>query len=169
MTAQQDARDGALPSDGSALARARRAVSRDRLPGGRGLLLPALHAVQDEFGHVPDEAVAVLAEEFNVSRADVHGVLTFYPDFRRQPGGRVTIAVCRAEACQAVGAGALLDEVAGRLGVPVGAVTPGGGVALEEVFCLGNCALGPSASVAGRVLGRATADRILAAAERAAG
>jgi formate dehydrogenase subunit gamma len=128
---------------------------------GQQALLPALHAVQDQLGHVPDEAVPVLAEELNLSRADVHGVLTFYRDFRREPVGRRHARVCRAEACQAVGAQAVLDAVAERLGVPVGGTTADGAVTLDEVFCLGNCALGPSALVDGRLHGRLTAERLL--------
>jgi formate dehydrogenase subunit gamma len=148
--------------------RVRDAVSRARAAGGRGLLLPALQAVQADVGHVPDEAVGVLADEFNLSRADVHGVITFYRDFRREPGGRTPVRVCRAEACQAVGADALVTAVEERFGAKLGAATADGAVQLDEVFCLGNCALGPSASVAGRLIGRATADRIAAELARCA-
>jgi formate dehydrogenase subunit gamma len=122
--------------------------------GGEGLLLPALHAVQGAFGHVPEEAVAALADRFNLSRADVHGVITFYRDFTTSPAGHPRVRICRAEACQAVGAVALLAEVRDRLGRE----------AVDEVFCLGNCALGPSAVIDGRLVGRATADRVVAAA-----
>jgi formate dehydrogenase subunit gamma len=163
-TEQHDAGPG---SARSVRDRAEHVVERQRALGGRGLLLPALHAVQAEFGHVPGEAVAVLADAFNLSRADVHGVLTFYPDFRKEPGGRVAVRLCRAEACQAVGAQALIDAVEARLGTRLGSATADGAVQLDEVFCLGNCALGPSASVAGRVIGRATTDRVLQAVQRA--
>jgi formate dehydrogenase subunit gamma len=135
------------------------AVERVRAEGGDGLLLPALHAVQAEFGHVPDDAVAVLADRFNLSRADVHGVITFYRDFTTSPAGLPRVRVCRAEACQAVGANALLAAVRERLA----------GEAVGEVFCLGNCALGPSAIVAGRVVGRATVDRVLSAVHPSGG
>lgn len=124
--------------------------------GGGGLLLPALHAVQDALGYVPDEAVGVLAERFNISRADVHGVITFYRDFTTSPAGRPRIRVCRAEACQAVGAEALLAAVRETLDEPV-----------DDVFCLGNCALGPAATVSGRLLGRATVERVVAVATSA--
>jgi formate dehydrogenase subunit gamma len=145
------------------------AIATARADGERGGLLPALHAVQAAFGHVPDQAIGLLAEEFNLSRADVHGVLTFYRDFRRAPAGRTQVRICGAEACQSVGAHDLIADVTTRLDVPLGATTPDGAVTLDEVFCLGNCALGPSASVNGRVIGRATNDRILTAVRRAAG
>jgi formate dehydrogenase subunit gamma len=148
--------------------RVRRAVAAARRAGGDGLLLPALHAVHDEFGHLPAEATGVLAEEFNLSRADVHGVASFYRDFRREPGGRTSVRICRAEACQSVGAAALVEAVEARWATKLGTATADGAVQLDEVFCLGNCALGPSASVAGRVLGRATADKIASAVSRIA-
>jgi formate dehydrogenase subunit gamma len=136
------------------------AITAARADGDRGPLLPALHAVQATFGHIPDEAIGVLAEEFNLSRADVYGVVTFYRDFRREPAGRTRVRICAAEACQSVGARALAAAVSERLGVPVGSTDVAGTVTLEEVFCLGNCALGPSASVDGRVIGRASVERI---------
>jgi formate dehydrogenase subunit gamma len=145
----------------------RQAVAQARAGGGEGLLLPAVHAVQDAVGHVPDEAIAVLADEFNLSRADVLGVVSFYRDFRRSPAGRTVVRVCRAEACRSVGAVQLADDVQARLGLQLGATGDDGAVTLDEVFCLGNCALGPSASVDGRVIGRATVERILDAVSRA--
>ncbi|HEY5185477.1 MAG TPA: NAD(P)H-dependent oxidoreductase subunit E [Actinomycetes bacterium] len=126
-----------------------------------GPLLLALHAVQQALGHVPDDAVPVIADELNLSRADIHGVVTFYRDFRRTPAGRTQVRVCRAEACQAVGGQALLDGVTQRLGVGVGETSVDGAVTVEEVFCLGNCALGPSALVDGRLHGRLTVDRLV--------
>ncbi len=127
--------------------------------GRRGPLLPVLHAVQHALGHVPDSAVPLIGEGLNLSRADVHGVLTFYTDLRRTPGGRVAVQVCRGEACQAVGAAELVTAAQQRFGVELGATTADGEVSLDEVFCLGNCALGPSALVtsalvAGQCLGR---------------
>jgi formate dehydrogenase subunit gamma len=139
-------------------ARTRAAVAPHR--GLRGPLLPVLHAVQAEFGWIPAEAVPVVADELNLSRADVHGVVTFYADFRREPAGRSTVRLCRAEACQAVGAQALVEAVEARFAVKVGATSADGEVTLEEVFCLGNCALGPSASVDGAVVGRASVQRL---------
>jgi formate dehydrogenase subunit gamma len=137
--------------------RIRAAAARAR-DGGGGPLLPALHAVQAEFGHLPEPTEAVLAQEFNLSRADVHGVITFYRDFTSSPAGRPRLRICRAEACQAVGGEALLASARERLDAD----------AVDEVFCLGNCALGPSASVDGRVLGRATVERLAAAVAVAA-
>lgn len=120
----------------------------------RGPLLVMLHAIQDRLGYVDPEVVPLLARELNLSRADVHGVLTFYHDFRTTPPGEVTLAVCRAEACTSVGAETVLDEIKAVLGIGVGETTPDGSTTLRQVFCLGNCALGPSAQVNGRVHGR---------------
>ncbi|MFB6516397.1 NAD(P)H-dependent oxidoreductase subunit E [Streptomyces sp. NPDC056401] len=119
----------------------------------RGALLPVLHAVQAELGYIPQEAIPVLADEFNLSRADVHGVVTFYHDFRREPAGRTVVRICRAEACQALGAQELVDYVRAA-GMPLGQTTPDGAVTVEQVFCLGNCALGPALEVNGRLHGR---------------
>ncbi len=130
--------------------------------GDRGALLPILHGVQHALGYVPTEVVPVIAAELNLSRADVHGVVSFYRDFRRTPPGRTVVGLCRAEACQAVGADALAAQVEARLGVECGATRADGGVTLDEVFCLGNCALGPAAIVDGRVLGRVTVDTVAA-------
>ncbi|MYW62721.1 NADH-quinone oxidoreductase subunit E [Streptomyces sp. SID8379] len=125
----------------------------------RGALLPVLHAVQAELGCVPQEAVPVLADEFNLSRADVHGVVTFYHDFRREPAGRGTVRICRAEACQALGSERLVTY-AREAGTPVGETSANGAVTVEQVFCLGNCALGPSVEVNGRLHGRVTPERL---------
>ncbi|MFF3418945.1 NAD(P)H-dependent oxidoreductase subunit E [Streptomyces sp. NPDC002698] len=125
------------------------AVHRDR----RGALLPVLHAVQAELGCVPKEAIPVLADEFNLSRADVHGVVTFYHDFRAEPAGRTTVRICRAEACQALGADGLVTYVR-EAGLVLGETSANGAVTVEQVFCLGNCALGPSVEVNGRLYGR---------------
>jgi formate dehydrogenase subunit gamma len=136
--------------------------------GERGALLPILHAIQSEYGHIDPQTIPVIAEELNLSRADVHGVVTFYKDFRQQPPGQTTVRICRAEACQSVGSDALAQRVQARLGVGFGETTTDGAVSLESVFCLGNCALGPSVEVGGRLYGRMDADRInaLLAAER---
>ncbi|MFE9607235.1 formate dehydrogenase subunit gamma [Streptomyces sp. NPDC006012] len=128
--------------------------------GERGPLLPILHAIQAELGHVPQEAVPLLAQELNLSRADVHGVVSFYHDFRSEPAGRTTVRICRAEACQALGAGALESCARERAGVPLGETRADGSVTVEQVFCLGNCALGPSVEVNGKVLGRMSAHRL---------
>ncbi|WP_392960802.1 NAD(P)H-dependent oxidoreductase subunit E [Streptomyces sp. LN245] len=125
------------------------AVHRDQ----RGALLPVLHAVQAELGCVPKEAIPVLADEFNLSRAYVHGVVTFYHDFRAEPAGRTAVRICRAEACQALGAGGLVTYVR-EAGLALGETSADGAVTVEQVFCLGNCALGPSVEVNGRLYGR---------------
>jgi formate dehydrogenase subunit gamma len=122
--------------------------------GQRGALLPVLHAVQEELGYVPWEAIPMLADELNLSRADVHGVVTFYHDFRSAPAGRTTIRICRGEACQAVGAERLVSHVRESCGMSLGETRADGSLTVEQVFCLGNCALGPAAQVNGRLQGR---------------
>ncbi|MEV5608611.1 NAD(P)H-dependent oxidoreductase subunit E [Streptomyces sp. NPDC052225] len=129
--------------------------------GERGALLPVLHAVQAELGYVPQAAIQVLADEFNLSRADVHGVVTFYHDFRSAPAGRTTVRVCRAEACQALGAERLLAHLR-QSGKELGETSADGSTTVEQVFCLGNCALGPSVEVNGRLHGRVTTGRLAA-------
>lgn len=128
--------------------------------GLEGPLLPILHAVQAEWGHVPDEALPVIAEALNISRAEVHGVMTFYHDFRDHPAGRHVVKLCRAEACQAVGADALSDHARAALGVDWHGTTPDGAVTLEPVYCLGLCACGPAALVDGKVVGRVTPEAL---------
>lgn len=121
---------------------------------GRGALLPLLHAIQREIGHVPDDAVPVIALGLNLSRADVHGVVTFYHDFRRVPTGKHVVKICRAEACQARGGAVIESEVAARLGVEMGKTRADGWVTLEAIYCLGLCATGPNALVDGRPMSR---------------
>ncbi|MDI3389569.1 NAD(P)H-dependent oxidoreductase subunit E [Streptomyces sp. B-S-A8] len=128
--------------------------------GQRGPLLPIVHAIQAEWGHVPQEVIPLLAQELNLSRADVHGVISFYDDFRREPTGRTTVRICRGEACQAVGAGALLTCARDRTGLSPGETRADGSVTVDQVFCLGNCALGPTVEVNGEMLGRMDADRL---------
>lgn len=134
--------------------------------GDRGPLLPILHGIAAELGYVDEAVVPLVAEELNLSRADVHGVVSFYHDFRRAPAGTTVVRLCRAEACQSMGAAALVDQVTGRYGVPLGGTTPDGAVTVEQVFCFGNCALAPAAEVAGELIGRADADRVAAAVDR---
>ncbi|HEX4247410.1 MAG TPA: formate dehydrogenase subunit gamma [Pseudonocardia sp.] len=122
--------------------------------GERGPLLPILHAVQHEFGYVDPLLEPVLADALNLSTAEVHGVITFYKDFRREPPGRVTVRICRAEACQAVGADRVVAHAEASLGIELGGTTSDGAVTLDEVFCLGNCALGPAVAVGDRLHGR---------------
>lgn len=112
-----------------------------------GALLPLLHAVQDALGHVPDAAVPLIAEGLNLSRAEVHGVITYYHHFRRVPAGRHVLQVCRAEACQAMGADALWAYACSRLGVDGGGTRTDGAVTLEPVYCLGLCAMSPAVAL----------------------
>jgi formate dehydrogenase subunit gamma len=126
----------------------------------RGPLMVILHAVAHEFGYIDRAAIPVLADALNLSVAEVHGVVSFYKDFRTTAPGRATVKICRAEACQAVGADALVSHAKNRLGVNFGETTPDGAVSLDEVFCLGNCALGPSIQVDGRLHGRISPDRL---------
>ncbi|MGQ0615527.1 MAG: NAD(P)H-dependent oxidoreductase subunit E [Acidimicrobiia bacterium] len=120
----------------------------------RGPLLPVLHQLQAEMGYVDAAAIPLVADELNLSRAEVHGVVTFYRDFRSAPAGRASVRVCRGEACQAVGSEGLMAHARSRLGVAVGDTTADGSVTLGQVFCLGNCALGPSVLVDDVVVGR---------------
>lgn len=125
-----------------------------------GPLLPMLHRVQEVWGHVPQEAVPVLADILNLGRTEVHGVISFYHDFRDHPAGRQVLKICRAEACQAVGGAAVAAETLARLGVDWHGTTPDGAVTVEPVYCLGLCACAPAAMVGERVIGRVTADRL---------
>jgi len=125
-----------------------------------GALLPLLHAVQEELGHIADADIPVIAKTLNLSRAEVHGVVTFYHDFRRQPAGRHVVRLCRAESCQARGGAAIEAVAAARLGVAMGSTRSDGQVSLEPVYCLGLCAVGPSALVNGRPVARIDAAAI---------
>jgi len=122
--------------------------------GGEGPLLPILHAVQESFGYVPEAAVPVIAEVLNLSRAEVHGVVTFYHDFRPEPAGRHVVKLCRAEACQSMGCEDLAHYAEARLGVGFGQTSADGRVTLETIYCLGLCATGPSGMVDGEIVGR---------------
>jgi len=124
-----------------------------------GALLPIFHAVQQALGFVPKDAVPVIAHELNQSIADVHGVLTFYHYFRRERPGRHVVHLCRAEACQALGARALEAHVKSSLGIDFHGTTADGAISLEPVYCLGNCALGPSMMIDEHLKGRVTGER----------
>ena len=117
-----------------------------------GNLLPILHAVQDALGFVPTDAIALIAYELNLTRAEVHGVVSFYHWFRSEAPGRHVMHLCRAEACQAVGAAALESHAKQSLGIEFHGTTPDGAVTLEPVYCLGNCALGPNLMIDGQTL-----------------
>jgi formate dehydrogenase subunit gamma len=126
----------------------------------RGPLIEILHEVQRALGFVPESAVPLIAGELNLSRADVHGVLTFYHHFRVTPPGRRVVKLCRAEACQAMGGRALEEHARRRLGIGFGETTPDNAVTLEAADCLGLCACSPAAMIDDEVHGRMTADRL---------
>jgi formate dehydrogenase subunit gamma len=125
-----------------------------RLGGQPGPLLEILHAVQDELGCVPSEAVPLIADALNLSRAEVHGVISFYHHFRHEVPGRTVVQVCRAEACQAMNGDAVADALREKLGVDFGQTRADGKVTLESVYCLGNCACAPAMMVNGSLVGR---------------
>jgi formate dehydrogenase subunit gamma len=125
-----------------------------------GATLVILHALQEAFGCVPEPAVPMIASALNLSRAEVHGVFTFYHDFRREPAGRHVLKLCRAEACQAAGGDALAARAETRLGITLGNTTADDRVTLEPIYCLGLCATAPSAMLDGRVVGRLNEARI---------
>lgn len=132
-----------------------------------GPLLPILHAVQDAYGCIPHDALPVIADKLTLSRAEVHGVMSFYHDFREEKAGRHVLKLCRAEACQAMGADRVAAHAQGKLGIEWHQTTQDGAVTLEPVFCLGLCACGPAAMVDGKVIGRvneAKVDELLAEA-----
>jgi formate dehydrogenase subunit gamma len=124
-----------------------------------GPLLLVLHAVQERLGFVPDDAVPYIAERLNLSRAEVHGVLSFYHHFRRCAPGRHVIQVCRAESCQAMGAEQLAQHAQQRLGIRFHETTPDGAYSLEPVYCLGNCACSPAVMIDKELFGRVSPER----------
>jgi formate dehydrogenase subunit gamma len=130
--------------------------------GREGPALLILHALQAVFGCVPREAVPMVAEALNLTRAEMHGIVSFYHDFRSHPPGHHVLQLCRAEACQSLGADAVHARVRQRLDVDWHGTTADGEVTLEPVFCLGLCAIGPTAMLDGRPLGRLDADRVAA-------
>src|SRR5262245_14453240 len=125
-----------------------------------GALLPILHAIQDRLGYVPESAVPIVAEVLNLSRAEVHGVVTFYHFFRTKPPGAKTLYVCRAEACQSMGSRELEGYARKKLGVDFHETTADGRFSLEPVYCLGNCACSPAVMVDETVYGRVTPQRL---------
>ncbi len=128
-----------------------------RLRHLEGPLLPMLHALQEEFGHVPPEVEPMLAEALDLSRAEVFGVISFYHDFRREVPGRHVLRICRAEACQAMGATALARDLLGRLGLDWGGRTADGALTVEPTFCLGLCACAPAVQFDGLPVARVDA------------
>ncbi|MFZ5654279.1 MAG: formate dehydrogenase subunit gamma [Pseudomonadota bacterium] len=140
----------------------------ERLGDLPGALLPVLHEIQHELGHVPAAAVPAIARALHLSRAEVQGVLGFYTHFRTAPAGEHVLQLCRAEACQAVGCRDLEAHVKARLGIDYGATTADGRFTLEPVYCLGNCACGPSLQIDDRLHARVTPqafDALLASLE----
>lgn len=131
-------------------------TSLDTQPGP---LLLVLHAIQDRLGYIPPEAVPIVAQGLNLSRAEVHGVVTFYHYFRQTPAGRHVVQLCRAEACQAMNAQQLEAHARKRLGIDYHETTDDGKISLEPVYCLGNCACSPAMMIDGKLHGRVTAQR----------
>jgi formate dehydrogenase subunit gamma len=123
-------------------------------------LLEILHDVQSALGYVPEVVVPALAQALNLSRAEVHGVVTFYHDFRAKPAGRHVLKLCRAEACQSMGCESLVERAESRLGIACGETSADGRVTLEPIYCLGLCATAPSAMMDGRIVGRLTPERL---------
>jgi formate dehydrogenase subunit gamma len=148
-----------MTGDQASMAQRVRAVV-DVHRGDRGALLPILHGLQAEFGYIGPEMVPVIAEELNLSKAEVHGVISFYADFRSEPAGRTVVKLCRAEACQSVGAERLVAHAQQVFGIKLGQTTADGSITLEQVFCLGNCALGPAGQINGRLVGRLDENRL---------
>jgi formate dehydrogenase subunit gamma len=134
-----------------------------------GATLVILHALQEAFGYVPEPAIPMIAQALNLSRAEIHGVFTFYHDFRHEPAGRHVLKLCRAEACQAAGGDALAARAEAKLGIAIGNTTADNRVTLEPIYCLGLCATAPSAMLDGRIVGRldeARLDALVAEAQR---
>src|SRR3954464_3376297 len=131
----------------------------ERLKNTPGALLPILHGIQDALGYIPPAAVPVIAEGVNLSRAEVHGVITFYHYFRDTKPGRHTIHLCRAEACQSMNQKATEAHAKQKLGVDFHGTTANGAFTFEPVYCLGNCACSPAVMVDGELYGRVTPDR----------
>ena len=122
-----------------------------------GALLPILHALQEEFGYVDASVVPAIADALNLSKAEVHGTISFYHDFRHHPPGKHVLKMCRAEACQSMGCDAVIGHVENRLGAKLGETTADGNFTLDAVYCLGNCALSPAVMLDGKPYGRVSA------------
>jgi formate dehydrogenase subunit gamma len=123
-----------------------------------GALLPILHGIQDALGYIPADSIPNIATELNLSRAEVHGVISFYHYFRDTPPGDQTIHLCRAESCQAMGGEQLEEHVKRKLGIDFHETTADGKFSLEPVYCLGNCACSPAMQIGKEIYGRVTAD-----------
>lgn len=125
-----------------------------RFAGVEGATLPILHAVQEAFGHVPRDSIPVIAAALNRTRAEIHGVVSFYHDFREEPAGRHHVRVCRAEACRSMGSDRIVAGFETALGITLGTTSADGAVTLEPVYCLGLCATAPAAMIDGKPVGR---------------
>lgn len=134
-------------------------AAADRWQDSIGPLLPVLHAIQDKLGFIPHDAVPLLAVRLGLSRAEIHGVIGFYQDFRSEAPGEHIVQLCRAEACQAAGARALESHARERLGIGYGGTTADGRFTLEPVYCLGNCACSPSLRIDDEVHAGVTPER----------
>ena len=132
----------------------------EELKGLEGPLLPILHGIQHEFGFVPPQTLPVIAEALNLSHAEVHGVATFYHDYRKEPAGRHVLKLCQAEACQSMGSEAVADRVKRLLGIGFHETAADGSVTLEPVYCLGLCACAPAAMLDREVIGRLDAEAV---------
>lgn len=124
----------------------------------QGALLPILHGVQDALGYIPSDSVPAIAAALNLSRAEVHGVISFYHYFRDTPPGKHTVHLCRAESCQSMGINALEAHVKAKLGIDYHETTADGQFSLEPVYCLGNCACSPAMQIGEEIYGRVSAD-----------
>ena len=131
----------------------------DSLKDKPGAMLPILHGIQDTLGYIPKDSVPLIASALNVSRAEVHGVITFYHYFRESPPGKHTIHVCRAESCQAMNGSELEKHAKAKLGIDYHETTQDGNFSLEPVYCLGNCGCSPAVSIDGEVYGRVSPER----------
>jgi formate dehydrogenase subunit gamma len=132
------------------------------MPGARGRCCRCCTTCRRAYGHVPAAAHAPICDALNITRAELHGVISFYHDFREAPAGRHVVKICRSEACQAVGGEAMSEKLLNLLGIGWGGTTRDGRVTVEPVYCLGLCACGPAAMVDGSVRGRVEAEALVA-------
>ena len=144
---------------GSGEIAARAGVIIDSMKSMEGPLLPILHGIQEEFGYVPQDTLPLIAKALNLSRAEVHGVMTFYHDYRDHPAGRHVLKLCRAEACQSMGGDGVAERIKRLLGIDFHQTTPDGRFTLEPVYCLGNCACSPALMRNEDLCGRVTPER----------
>lgn len=134
-----------------------------------GALLPVLHAVQEQFGYIPSEVVPGIAQLLNLSRAEVHGVISFYDWFQTEPSGNVTLYICRAESCQAMGSAAVEAAAKQHLGIDYHQTSSDGHISLQPIYCLGNCACSPSVMLDDKLYSRVTAESVVAMLDKIAG